>query len=295
VANQIIRGGLLNDGISRPHKLATASTIRAPLPDERRASDGIEPMVFYEEGPHVGQVAADSTKVGWTLRDTNGRIVNALAFRINPQGIDYVLGGRATLNAVKSGLFVDDFGPAATVISLRQTIVEGKNAYLAGPYYPSREEVQRFLTDIYLPATAGPGKRKMRVHFHDHHFERGFEQRVVFLDNSLTISRSAEQVGVWQLQLQMVSLERYPYASVAAQKVPQGSANGKRQYRVKHGDTLEKIVRGLAGRHPSKAKLNRTRAALLRVNPQLRKRRKLPNGSIGKPMHVYPGELLALP
>jgi hypothetical protein len=35
------------------------------------------------------------------------------------------------------------------------------------------------------------GQQPRRVFFHDHHFERGFEQRIAFLPNSLTIARAS--------------------------------------------------------------------------------------------------------
>lgn len=269
------------------------SSVRAPLPDERRASAGVVPMAFYEEGPHAGQVGADSTRVGFTVRDSRNKIQDAFAFRINPQGLSYQLGSRATLYATKSGVTIDDFGPTATVIVLRQTVIEGKQAYLGGPYYTGREDVQRFLKRIYLPATAGIGRKRLRVFFHDHHFERGFEQRVAFLPGSFLIERSVETPGVWRLELQMVSLEKYPYAEVEAEKTPQRTKSGS--YQVKRGDTLEKIVRRLAGHGASAAKRKRVRAALLKLNPQLKKKRKVPGGKTGKPMHVYPGEVLAKP
>lgn len=268
--------------------------VRAPLPDERIPSAGIVPQSFYEEGAHAGQAGPNSTRVGFTLRDTKGKIVDAFAFRINPQGLDYTLGSRATMYAVKSGFYTNDFGPAASVIALRQLVMTGKNAYLNGPFYTAREDVQRFMKQIFLPAINGSVSAPRRVFFHDHHFERGFEQRVVFLADSLTVSRATETPGLWRVELQMVSLEKFPYAEVSANKVPQKTSSGK-QYRVKRGDTLEKIVRNLAGKGASASKRKKVQAALLAANPQLRKKRTQPNGQPAKPMKVYAGELLALP
>lgn len=264
------------------------------LPDELPAHAVASPQTFYEEGPHAGDAATGSTKVGWTLRDSHNRILQGFAFLINPQGLTRTHGSRGTLNATKGGHYVDDFGPGAGRIQLRQLVASGKE--FPGGFYTAREDVQRWLKLIYLPATAGANRGKRRVFFHDHHFERGFEEHVFFPPDALTIDRATDLHGVWRLDLQMLSLEKYPYGEVKVQSALPKALRG-RQYIVKKGDTIDKLARALAGgARASAAKVTRVRAALLKVNPQLRHKRKLPNGAAGaKPLRLYPGELLRLP
>lgn len=254
----------------------------------------IAPQVFYEEriGDRVpGQVAPGSSKVGFTLRKS-GKILQGFAFLINPQGLTRTDGSRAQLFATRGHFYVDDFGPAPTTIQMRQLVASGKRAG-DDRFYVAIEDVQRFLKLIYLPATQGPGKTEYAVYFHDHHFERGFEQRVYFPPNSLVVARSVDQHGVLSVDLTMVGLEKYPYGEVEPTKTTKPKT---KLYTVKRGDTLTKLVARLAGRKATKKQRAAARTKLLNLNPQLRKKRILKDGvTVAKALRVYPGEVLRLP
>ncbi len=270
-----------------------ASNERVLLPDEAAPSAHTDRQEFDETGRNAGRVPVGSTKVGWTLRDSQNRVKVGFAFRINPQGLTRVTGSRAQLQSTKGGHYVDDFGPGAGSITLRQLVAEGKTIK-GGNYYTGREDVQRFLQTIYLPATNGIGRKKYRVFFHDHHFERGFEERVYFPPNSLTIDRSVDLHHLWRVELQMVSLEKYPYAEVEVETSEPRVRQGRRHV-VKRGQTFESLIRKVAGPKSTPSQRKRAREKLLKLNPFLRSRRKLPNGTVGKPMRVYPGEVIRLP
>lgn len=270
------------------------------LPDELAPAANEPVQTFYEASRGGDRQAASvpemSTKVGWSLRDKSGRIVDAFAFVINPQGLNRTSGSRTTLSATRAGFYVDDFGPAPTSIQLRQLVASGK--VVTGGVYTAREDVQRFIKTIYEPATSGNGRTRYRVFFHDHHFQRGFEERVFFPAGALTIQRSVDLHHVWALDLQMVGLEKFPYAEIEADpSAPR--ARQTRPYRVKKGDTLDRIVARAAGPRASSTKKKRVRAQILELNPHIRKKRVVqesPNVvKIGKPMKVYAGELLLLP
>lgn len=251
------------------------------------------PQGFYESGPRTGQTPQGSRKVGWTLRRrSDGSIVTAFAFLINPQGLTRTDGSRATLQATQGGFYVNDFGPAPTTIQLRQLVASGGKGPDPGTIYTAREDVQRFLKTIYLPALRSP--QRYVVYFHDHQFERGFEQRVFFPANSLQTSQSVEQHGVWGVDLQMIGLELYPYGDVHVDTAP-APIRASTTYLVKAGDTLEKIVRRLAGRHSTVQRRRVVRERLLTLNPEIRKKRAKPGGGIAKPLRVYPGEKIRLP
>lgn len=266
--------------------------IRARYPDELSPEAHEPAQLFYEVGPRAGQAPEGSTKVGWTVRDGSNKIVRGFSFLINPQGITRTHGSRSQLTATKGGFYTDDFGPAPNQIQLRQIVGAGK--VVSGRIYTAREDVQRFIKEIWLPATAGPGSQKLRVFFHDHHFERGFEERVHFPPNSLTIQRSVDLHNLWLMELQMVSLEKYPYREIVTETALNPAANVKR-YRVKGGDTLGKIVSRVAGKKASKKKRAQVQARILELNPRIRKRRVFPSGRVGQPMRVYPGEVLVIP
>lgn len=272
------------------------------LPDEL-APEAHEPaQTFYEVGPRAGSTPATSTKVGFTLRNSSNRILRGFSFFINPQGLDYSLGSRSQLFATKGGFYVDDFGPAPSQIQLRQLVATGK--VIEDGYYTAREDVQRFLKNIYLPATAGPTKTRYRVFFHDHHFERGFEQHVYFPPNSLSISRAVDLHNLWRLELQMISLEKYPYAEIEADPNDPRTKAG-RAYTCKAGDTLHTVAARLAGGQlawgglavigASPAKVARIQDQILKLNPFLKKSRVLADGRVGKPMILHAGEVIRLP
>lgn len=264
----------------------------ALLPDELAPETHEPPQTFYEIGPNAGAVPDGSTKVGFTIRNSRNEIERGFAFLINPQGLTYGLGSRSTLAATKGGFYVDDFGPAPTTITMRQLVASGK--VVPGGFYTAREDIQRFLETIYLPATAGVTKDRKRVFFHDHHFQRGFEQHVYLGPDSLSIQRSVDLHNLWLIELQMVSLEKYPYAEVDATVAPTRTQS-TRVYTVHAGDTLHKIARRLAGRKATSAKVKVVIDKLLRLNPFVRKTRAAPSGASVKPMQLGVGEVLRLP
>lgn len=269
---------------------------RSLYADERGGEVHLPGQTFYEVGNQAGKVAADSLKVGWTLRrnDDSGAIVAAFAFLINPQGLTRGHGSRSQLQATQAHNYVDHFGPQAIPINLRQLVASGKDLGNGQGFYTAREDVQRFLTTIYLPATATDGPVKYKVYFHDNHFERGFEELVFFPPDSLTIERAVELHNTWRVELSMISLEKYPYDDVQVETVAPRTRQGKR-YTVKRGDTLARIVAKLAGKHASSEKRKRIQTQVLDLNSFLRKKRALPGGKTGKPMKVYPGEIIRLP
>lgn len=267
------------------------------LPDELAQDANDTLQTFYEAGSRAGSVAPQSTKVGWTLRTDRGQVAAAFAFTINPQGLTRVNGSRSTMTATRGGFYVDSFGPGASQVQLRQLVASGKT--FTNGFYTHREDVARFYKEIYEPATAGLGRRKYRVFFHDHHFQRGFEERVHFPPNALTLQRSVDLHNVWAIDLQMIGLEKYPYAEVEADpSAPR--ANGGRRYRVVNGDTLDRIVTRVAGPRASSEKKKRVRAQILELNPRIRKERRVEfNGGlsviVAKPFRLVPGEVLTLP
>lgn len=263
---------------------------RPLLPDERGPEAHATTQTFYEEGPHAGAVAPESTKVGWTLRDRSNKIQSAFAFLINPQGINRTQGTRSQLFATKGGFYVDSFGPDAATIQLSQLVAHGK--VFDGGFYTAREDVQRWLQRIYLPVTMAD-RGALRVFFHDHHFERGIEEEVYFPDNALALSRSVDLHNVWRLDLTMISLQRNALGAASAQKTARGART--RVYLVKAGDTFDKLARKLAGKNPNAMKVALGRDLLLMLNPQLKQKRLLNGGGTGKPMRVYPGEQIRLP
>lgn len=265
---------------------------RPLLPDEQPPEAHVAPQTFHETGDKAGTVAPESTKVGWTLR-RNGKITAGFAFLINPQGITRGLGTRATVFSTKAANYVDDFGPAPGAISIRQLVASGKVD--GDVFFTAREDIQRFLKTIWIPATTAPRGQRPTVYFHDNHFERGFEERVYFPPEGLSITRDVELHNVWRFELQMVGLERNPYGGDIKVQTSPVPARGGLRYKVKKGDTLEKLVRRLAGKHASKAKLKRVRARLLELNPFLKKKRKLADGHMGRAYILHAGEILTLP
>ncbi|HWT91809.1 MAG TPA: hypothetical protein VN238_02345 [Solirubrobacteraceae bacterium] len=265
---------------------------REPHPDEVAPNARTMPQVFFEEGKRRGQTGPHSTKVGWTLRNRKGKIEDAFAFRINPQGLTRTDGSRAQLHATKGGLFVDSFGPGATVIQLRQLIGSGK-IMGGGQLFTAREDVQRFMKTIYLPATKS--RSGMKVFFHDNHFERGIEELVFFPPQSHVLSRAVDQHNVWKLDLQMIGLEKYPYSEVRAEAIDR---TGQRQlsvpYRVRDGDTLLKIAARVAGPVTRGAEIVEVQSLILEFNPAIRRRRPWKNGHL-KPLQLGAGELIRVP
>lgn len=268
---------------------------RKLLPDEKIPEAHLA-QTFYESGPKVGQAAVGSSKVGFTLRDASGDVVDAMAFLINPQGLQRADGSRSTLFGTRAGWLVDNFGAAPGTIQLRQLVASGKNLGHDGLIYTAREDVQRFIRNIYLPSMHATGPAR-KVYFHDHHFERGMEQQVWFPAGSLNIDRSVEANNVWRVDLQMVSLEKNPYKDLVAQ--PVSTRHTGRSYQVKKGDSLASLVTRLAGKNVPSFVRAQVQARLVSLNPKLSKARQKPGDPAGtknaKPLKLYPGEIILLP
>lgn len=236
-----------------------------PLSDELAPNARSSPQVFHEVGAQRGQAANGSTKVGWTLRNKRGRIAKAFAFRINPQGLTRTDGSRAQLTATRGGLFVDAFGPGATTIQLRQVIASGKVA--TGAFFTAREDVQRFMENIYLPATASDSRYK--VYFHDSHLERGMEELVYFPPQSHVLTRSVEHHNVWKLDLLMIGLEKYPYTEVRAEAIDRSGGQNQRSapYTVRSRETVQVVARKIVGADASGDRVDEVRRLILDLNP----------------------------
>lgn len=273
---------------------ATPHAIRPPQSIHRTVKGGGKPS------------SATSTKVAWTLRD-RGKIVEVFDFAINPQGITRVESSRAQVFSTKGGHYADDFGPGPAMITLRQLVASGKRESIGGELWEAftlREDVQRFIKRIYRPATRAVNHGRMDVFFHDNHFERGHDERVLFPQNGLTLQRAVDLQGVWLLELQMVSLEKNPFTDVDADRSPVPPHLRTHKYVVKRGDTLTKIVARVAGRGADAKKRKQVLARIVALNPWLKHRRKLHRGDSGyvgtktvtaKPYQVVPGEVMVLP
>jgi hypothetical protein len=90
-----------------------------------------------------------------------------------------------------------------------------------------------------------------------------------------TIARAVEQPGVWRVELQMVSLEKYPFAEVVAEKTPTAAlaasataSSAATRWRRSSGK--------LAGKGATAKRGKQSARRLLELNPQLKKKRKLP-------------------
>lgn len=289
---------LLNEGNLPDRQPDPGGTI---FQDDAQGHAWIQPMSFNENTGH-----SNSLKVGWTLRTRKNdkwQIIEGYAFKINPQGLSRQLGSRTQLAAVKGGFYVDDFGPGPTALNLRQLVAGGKTtddgvAELLTP----REDVQRFLKRIYLPAISNVDRvNKVQVWFHDNHFERGYEEQVFFPANSLSIERDVSLHNVWRIEVQMVGLGRRPYAQVDVDKTPTtGQGATSRIYVVVRGDTLDRIISRLLGKanknSPSKRKA--ALVALEQLNPWLSKSRtvRIDNKPVAvKPFKLVPGDRLRVP
>lgn len=270
--------------------------------DDDAPSAGLAPLSFSESGRHAG--LSDSVKVGWTLRDSKDKLAGGYAFNINPQGITRVESSRATTQATKGSIYVDDFGPGAPQITLRQLVARGHSLVLdtgqVVQVNTTREDVIRFIDTIWTPAVQDAS---LQVHFHDNHLERGHEEHVYFPPNGLSIQRSVDLQNVWLLEVQMIGLDVRALDDLDTPDQP-SNVTSKNRYIVRPGDTLTKIVVKLAGKKSSSTKRRAVLAKVLALNPQLRHARKLVPGAPNyagtatvnaKPMRVYVGEVLLLP
>ncbi len=263
----------------------------AQLQTDDRAPVTLAPMVFSEEN---GTVGAGSTKIGWTRRNRNNDILAGFAYRINPQGITRGFVARNQVFATQGGFYVDQFGPGPADISVRQLVASGKDDG-GGYFYTAREDIQRFLKDIWEPATAVGSTD--RVYFHDNHFERGHDERVFFPQSALTLLRSVDQHGVWLVEIRMTGLERYPLSDVSASPA-QAPVTKIIKHRVTHGETLDKIVAKVAGRYATAAQRKAMLARILTLNPELRHTRQMKidgHTRTLKPHRVYTGEVIRIP
>lgn len=268
----------------------------ALLQDDRTPEARLEPQRFYESGPKIGQAGFNSMKVGFTLRNGHGKIIEAFAYPLNPQGITRQLSTRSQVFATKGGFYLDHFGSGPEQITVRQLVASGRKTNTH--FYTPREEIQRFLKRIYLPAVHDPAGHA--CHFHDNHFERGHESRVFFPENGLTIQRAVDLHNVWLVEYQMVNLERFPYTDVEAKPSPNRPRT--RRYLVKAHDTLTKLavrlLRGHSHRHVPGAKVKAMVHRLLVLNPKLRKKRKFKVGDRTitlKPHQLHAGEIIRVP
>lgn len=272
------------------------------LPDDLTPHAVYGPMqVHREPGKGGGSPAsAGSTKVAWTLRQ-KGEIVEVFDFAINPQGINRVESSRATVSSTKGGHYVDDFGNGPSQITVRQLVASGQwvsRGDALAERYTLREDVQRFIKTIWLPATRPVNKGRVEVFFNDNHLEQGHEERVTFPTNGLTISRSVDQQGLWLLELQMIGLERNPYSDVVAREKHPKQIKNYRRYIVKRGDTLHGIVVRVAGPRASHTTQHQVLARILQLNPGLRHKRtiRIDGKDVpAKPMRVVPGEVVRVP
>lgn len=281
------------------------------LPDDAAPHTIVAPQRVGDDGRPVSSTSS-STKVAWTLR--HGKTIVAVHdFAINPQGLTRVESSRASLFATKGGFYVDDFGPGPAQITLRQLVASGKwksvkafnattNTFLFEEL-TAREDVQRFIKEIYVPATRPVNNGRLSVYFHDNHFEQGHDEHVFFPQNGLSISRAVDLPNVWQVEIQMVSLEPKPFGDVTVTANPSRASHST--YQVKKGDTLHKIAVKIAGGKKATAnQVKQVLAKILKLNPKLKHTRTYHIGSTGflgdhtvtvKPMHLAIGELLILP
>ena len=280
---------------------------RSPRPERDRYRDEASStlaignrQVAYEEGPRAGRPAPGSLKVAWTLRDTtSGDVLEAFAWAINPQDIDRQPTQRNQVHATRSKFYVDDFGPGPTTITLTQLVSSGKwvgdrNVYTA------REDVQRFIETIYEPAQTrmlNGRRRTMAVYFHDNHWERGMDERVLFPQNGLRVYRSVDQGRLWLVQITMLSLERRPLKDDTYEHA-EATVRRVQSYIVRSGDTLQKIARRLAGSRASSAQVRAVTRRILDLNPRLKRARTVTRNGVPRTVaanKVVAGDRLIIP
>lgn len=269
----------------------------APEPvyrDDRQPHAVSAPMPFVEHGDHAGDAPNGSLKVGWVLK-RGRRVVGGFSWLINPQALTRTHSGRASMFATKGGFYLQSFGAGPTSITLRQLVASGPEAP-GGLLFTAREDMQRFLSEVWEPATSPDPPT---ILFYDNHFEPGHNDEVFFPPQSLAIERSVEQHGVWLVEITMQSLERDPYSDDEADpSVDPAVGKNARRYVVRKGDTLDSIVRHLAGKGASKERRRAVLAAVLRLNPQLKHARTVTvdgHKHDVKGMTLFPGEVILLP
>lgn len=285
-----------------------------PQWEDAAPGDNEAPQVFFEESNgsgKAGDAGANSRRVGWTLRDANGKILAGFGFKINPQGIDRQEVTRAQMFATRAQFLVDNFGPGPASISIRQLVGSGKefrnSLGIPTQVYTAREDIQRFITTIYRPSIQRR-KDPLQVYFHDNHFERGSEERVFWVGGGITLQRSVDLHNVWLVSIQMTSLEKNPYGDITVDRV-EAPKTSNRPYIVKKQMSVTELALQLAG-GSTPMKTYAKQAALingiLAANPQLLQKTRtvtIIDSRTGQPTasrtgargELYPGERIYLP
>lgn len=263
------------------------------------------PQVAHEQDAQAGSPIGKSTKVVWVLKDEEGHTRNGFAWYLNPQAIIRTPTNRNQLFGTKSGFYVDDFGPGSTSITVEQYVASAKRL-IEGQPATLASEVKLFLESIYGPAVEP--ETKLSLWFYDNHMEQGGVgggELVYFPANGLSLRRSVSMANVWALTLTMQTLKRNPYPGVpVGGKIPKTKLT--KDYIVKNGDTILRLVHILAGSKRTQAKVRTITAEIIRLNPSISKQRSViiytPNGQAEeaiaeevKPMEIRRGEKLILP
>lgn len=282
---------------------------RNRLPDERREYMAYaSKQVAYEEPASQrapGDPAAGSTKVAWTLRNANG-IVSAFAWALNPQAIEREHSQRNQMYATRGGFYVDDFGPGPVTITITQLVASGKWVNGNANKYSQREDVKRFLSKIYLPATQA--QSPYSVYFHDNHLEgAAMDEGVYFPAGGLQIARSVEQGHVWLVRITMIGLERAPYKDMQVSHTNPArvtKAPPPKKIHVRAGDTLRSIAaarvraqrkRDHEGKYAKHAQtVDATVKAILALNKKIRHKRVV-NHKTYAAHKLVPGETILVP
>jgi hypothetical protein len=276
------------------HRLFEAQAIRPDGPNQQAVSltpetDDTQSMSIdaLAYGPHatrfsgkLGGTVATGRRVGWTLRNSNNRIVAlpdgtpaAWGFTINPQGITYDHANRNQMFATKSGFYVDQFGPGPATITVRQLVASG--GYQGEDVYAAREDVLTFLSLIYEPAI--DRSSGYRVFFHDMHLDStsgASGWHVFFPNNPVSVQRSVDLHNVWLVQITMQTLSPMLYSGIAKEWVADATRKkATYQYKVQFGDTLHKIAKKAIREDSHRYSLEQMMKLILRLNPAVRTKR----------------------
>jgi hypothetical protein len=263
---------------------------------------GVDGSGAFKVNPSSG--LASGRRVGWSLRDSSGKVLAFFGFTINPQSITNAPSNRSTLYATKGALYVNSFGPGSTQIVLSQTVGSG-GIDGAGQIYAAREDVLQFLA-LYGQATTIPpgGGALPAVWFHDQHLDQtsgSSGQQVYFPTNAVTFSRSVTQQNVWLVTVTMGTLTENPDGAYQ-QETANTAAAAKQTYRYTcvDGDTLTRIAQKAIKHdiHEHKYALATMIALIKRLNPDFAQKRTYKVSGVthtASAFHPYPGEVLAMP
>jgi hypothetical protein len=249
-------------------------------------------------------------KVGWSVVSSTGELLRAFAFNINPQAISRSYTSRTQMFATRGGFFVDDFGQGPTTITVTQLVGSGRTMSqdMTKRHTARFDVVIGFYENIYkYVVQLGYSDSMKYVRFHDSHWRPGIAEKVYFPANSFQVQRAVNLQNVWSVQIQMISLDPVLMHS------SQPGASSK-IYLVKHGDTLQGIVRRAIGAPPpTSGGISGDYAVylgrLIELNKpfdDISKKRKVavysnltsdtPSKTItAKRLQVYPGERILLP